>query len=127
MTAVDTNVVIRLLMADDAVRTSAARALFAAGPVWIAKTVWLETAWVLDSYYGFDERAIREAFTRLLALSSVCTEDKSSIAAALELTTHGIEIADAMHLISRPSGAAFVSFDRQFVRRAKWAGVTEIS
>jgi predicted nucleic-acid-binding protein len=127
MTSVDTNVVIRLLMADDAVQTAAARALFAAGPVWIAKTVWLETAWVLGSHCGFDERKIREALTEVLAFPNVHGEDKPSIAAALELTEHGVDFADALHLTSRPPGAAFVSFDRTFVRRAKRAGVTEIS
>ena len=114
-------------MADDAAQTAAARALFAAGPVWIAKTVWLETAWVLGSYYAFDGREIGRAFARLLALANVYTEDKPSIAGALELTAHGIDIADAMHLTCRPSGAAFVSFDRAFVRRARRAGVREIS
>jgi predicted nucleic-acid-binding protein len=127
MISVDTNVVIRLLMADDAAQTAAARALFAGGPVWIAKTVWLETAWVLGSYYGFDEREIRAALTELLGFPNVLGEDKPSVAAALELTKHGIEIADAMHLTDRPPGATFVSFDRTFVRRAKRAGIAEIS
>ena len=46
MTAVDTNVVVRLLAQDDPKQTAAARALFSAGSIWIAKTVLLETAWV---------------------------------------------------------------------------------
>jgi predicted nucleic-acid-binding protein len=127
MTAVDTNVVVRLLTADDAVQTAAARALFAAGRVWIAKTVWLETAWVLGRYYGFEEPKIREAFTELLAFPNVHGEDKPAVAAALELTKHGVDFADAIHLTSRPPGTAFVSFDRRFVRRAKRAGVRDIS
>jgi len=126
MTAVDTNVVVRLLTADDPKQAAAARALFAAGPIWIAKTVWLETAWVLGSLYGFEDTAIREAFTKLLALVNVHTEDRPSIAAALALTAQGIDLADAMHLTSRPSGADFVSFDQTFVRRAKRAGVNDI-
>ena len=127
MTAVDTNVVVRLLTADDPKQAAAARALFEAGPIWIAKTVWLETAWVLGSLYGFEDSAIHEAFTKLLALVNVHTEDKPSIAAALALTAQGIDLADAMHLTSRPSGARFVSFDQMFIRRAKRAGVSDIS
>src|ERR1019366_750322 len=127
MIAVDTNVVVRLLTEDDPTQTAAARSLFAAGPIWIAKTVLLETAWVLRSFYGFDESAIREAFTKLLGLENVHSEDTPSMAAALALTEHGIELADAMHLSSRPPGAAFVSFDRSFVRRAKRAGETGVS
>jgi hypothetical protein len=49
------------------------------------------------------------------------------VAAALALTAHGIELADAMHVSSRPPGAAFVSFDRSFVHRAKRAGASGVS
>ena len=127
MTAVDTNVLVRLLTGDDPKQASAARSLFESGPIWIAKTVLLETAWVLHSLYGFEEGAIRDAFTRLLGLKNVHAEDESSVATALALTAHGIEIADALHLSGRPPGAVFVSFDQSFVRRAKRAGVAAIS
>jgi predicted nucleic-acid-binding protein len=127
MIAVDTNVLVRLLTGDDPVQAAAARSLFAAGPIWIAKTVLLETGWVLRSLYGFEEPAIRDAFRSVLGLKNVHAEDETSVAAALALTVHGIELADAMHLSSRPSGARFVSFDQSLVRRAKRAGATEVS
>ena len=127
MTAVDTNVVVRLLTQDQPKQAAAARSLFAAGPIWIAKTVLLETGWVLRSLYGFDERAIRDAFTKLLGLKNVYTEDKLSMVAALALTLHGVELAVAMHLSGRPPGTVFVSFDQSFVRRANPAGVTDVS
>ena len=127
MTAVDTNVVVRLLTGDDPGQEAAARALFAAGPIWIAKTALLEAGWVLRSLYGFEESSIRTAFTKLLGLKNVHVEDESSMAAALALTASGIELADAMHLSSRPPGAAFVSFDKAFARRARRAGVSDIS
>jgi hypothetical protein len=63
----------------------------------------------------------------LLGLENVHAEDESSVAAALALTTRGIEFADALHLCSRPPGAAFVSFDKSFVQRARRAGVSDIS
>lgn len=127
MTAVDTNVLVRLLTGDDPKQEAAARSLFSSEPIWIAKTVLLETGWVLRSLYGFEESAICDAFTKLLGLKNVRVEDESAVAAALALTAHGIELADAMHLTSRPPDAAFVSFDRSFVRRAKRAGVSGIS
>ena len=127
MIAVDTNVVVRLLTGDDPKQAAAARSLFAAGPIWIAKTVLLETGWVLRSLYGFEESAICDAFTKLLGLKNVHTEDESAVAAALALSAHGVELADAMHLTSRPPGAVFVSFDRSFVRRASRAGATGVS
>src|SRR5882724_4439295 len=102
MIAVDSDVVVRLLTGDDPKQAAAARSLFAAGPIWIAKTVLLETSWVLRSLYGFEERTIHDAFTRLLGLKNVHMEDESSVAPALALTGYGIELAHAMHLTSRP-------------------------
>ena len=127
MIAVDTNVLVRLLTGDDREQATAARGLFATQQIWIAKTVLLETGWVLGSLYGFEESAIREAFTKLLGLRNVQVEDEPSVAAALALTRHGIELADAMHLSSRPHGAAFLSFDQSFVRRARRAGAADVS
>ena len=126
MIAVDTNVLIRLLTGDDPRQEAAARSLFARESVWIAKTVLLETAWVLHSLYGFDGEAIRAAFTKLLGLDNVHAEDESTVAAALDLTAHRIELADAMHLSSRPPGVGFVSFDKTFVQRARRAGLSDI-
>ena len=127
MIAVDTNVLVRLLTSDDPKQAVAARSVFASESVWIAKTVMLETGWVLRSLYGFDDDQIRQAFTKLLGLKNVEAEDEPAIAAALALTSGGIDFADALHLSSRPTGARFVSFDRAFVRRAKRAGVVSIS
>jgi predicted nucleic-acid-binding protein len=89
--------------------------------------VLLETSWVLRSTYGFDEQTIRNAIGKLLGLRNVHVEDEPSVSQALALTAQGVELADAIHLTSRPPGTTFVSFDRSFVRRAKRAGVTEIS
>jgi predicted nucleic-acid-binding protein len=126
MIAVDTNVLVRLLTGDQPKQAAAARSLFASQPIWIAKTVLLETGWVLRSLYGFEPSAIRDAFTKLLGLNNVRAEDESSVAAALALTVRGIELADAFHLSSRPPGAAFVSFEQSFVQRARRAGVSAI-
>jgi predicted nucleic-acid-binding protein len=127
MVAVDTNVLVRLLTGDDPTQEAVARVLFASGPVWIAKTVFLETAWVLSRLYEFEDGAIRDAFTKLLGLRNVHMEDEAAVAAALALTTQGLEIADALHLTSRPPGATFTSFDKSLVRRAKRAGVANVS
>jgi predicted nucleic-acid-binding protein len=127
MTAVDTNVVVRLLTEDDPKQAAAAKVLFASGPIWIAKTVLLETGWVLRSLYGFEDSAIRDAFTQLLGLKNVHAEDRPAIAAALALTVHGVELADAIHLTGKPPGATFVSFDQALVHRAKSAGAGEVA
>ena len=68
MIAVDTNVLIRLLTGDEISQATAARSLFIAESVWIAKTVLLETDWVLRSLYGYDDSAVRDAFASVLGL-----------------------------------------------------------
>lgn len=60
MIAVDTNVLVRLLTGDHLGEETAARSLFSSGSIWIAKTVLLETGWVLRSLYGFKESAIHD-------------------------------------------------------------------
>lgn len=126
MTAVDTNVLVRLLTGDHPAQEAAARSLFESGQIWIAKTVLLETAWVLRSLYGFEEDAIRGALTKLLGLRAVSVEDAPAVASALALTSEAIDFADALHLTSRPEGAVFVSFDTAFVKRATRAGVSRV-
>ena len=63
---------------------------FATESVWIAKTVLLETGWVLRSLYGFEESAISDAFHALLGLSNVSVEDEHAVARALAPGVSGI-------------------------------------
>jgi hypothetical protein len=81
----------------------------------------------LHSFYGFEGSAIVAAFIRLLGVKNVHAEDEPSVAAALALSSHGVAFADALHLSSRPPGAAFVSFGRSLVRRAQRAGASGVS
>lgn len=126
MTAVDTNVVVRLLTGDDPRQEAAARTLFEHEQIWIAKTVLLETAWVLRSLYGFEHEAVAGALKKLLGLRAVSVEDARAVAAALALTSKGLEFDDALLLTSRPAGATFTSFDKQFVKRATRAGISHV-
>src|SRR5580658_6276898 len=127
MNAVDTNIVVRIFVNDDEKQAAAARSIFESGPVWIAKTVLLETAWVLRRYYKYEQSAIVEALASLPELEHVHIEDEDSVGTALSLMSHGIDIADAMHLASTPAGSRFATFDRDLVRRAKRAGASNVS
>ncbi|HJZ95822.1 MAG TPA: type II toxin-antitoxin system VapC family toxin, partial [Candidatus Solibacter sp.] len=127
MTAVDTNILVRILTGDDARQTKTARALFSTERVWISRTVLLETDWVLGRLYGFKQNQIREAFTNLLGLPNVTVEEEEAVASALAHTRHGIEFSDALHLSARPSGARFVSFDKKLVSRARRAGIAGVA
>lgn len=126
MIAVDTNVVVRILARDDPRKTASARTLFGSGEIWISKTVLIETAWVLEKTYAFDEQSIQAAFIGLLGLANVQVEDESTVAEALTLFGEGLEFFDALHLCSRPTGAEFASFDKALVKRAHRAGAARV-
>ncbi|MCX6603942.1 MAG: type II toxin-antitoxin system VapC family toxin [Acidobacteria bacterium] len=123
MTAVDTNLLVRFLVADDQDQFVAVQAALAVGPVWIAETVLLDTAWHLRKDHGFDEAMVCDAFKKLLDTTNIVVEDSNAVRDALDLVSQGLQIADAMHLTSRPPGATFLSFDKALVRRAQRAGV----
>jgi predicted nucleic-acid-binding protein len=119
MTSVDTNVIVRLLTGDDIEQAASTKSLVSAEPIWIAKTVLLEGGWVLRSVYGFNEHAVHDAFGKLLGLKNVRAEDEAAVAAALALMTHGIELADALHLSSSPPAPHLSrSIGRSFVARS---------
>jgi predicted nucleic-acid-binding protein len=125
--AVDTNVVVRLLVGDEPGQARRATDLFAREPeIFIAKTVVLETAWVLQSVYGFSRSVVAEAVQRLAGLPNVVVEDAKQLARALDLIERGIDVADALHLAASPAGAAFHTFDRRLIRRGVEQGLPVI-
>lgn len=123
MIAVDTNVVVRFLTHDDPDQTAKAISLFQSQTIWLAKTVLLETYWVLNSLFGVQPPEINRAIERLLALPNVWAEDLTSVREALKLSVKGMDFADAMHLASRATAERFVSFDRKLCKKALAAGI----
>ena len=119
MVAVDTNVVVRLVTNDDAAQAAAAQALFRAGPVFVAKSVLLETAWVLRYSYRLSAAVIVNALRALLGLPNVGVEDPTAIVAALAMVERGLDFADALHLASSTSSDRFATFDLGLVKRSR--------
>lgn len=118
-TAVDTNVVVRLLVGDDAGQARRSRAVFAGGPVLVTTTVLLETEWVLRGAYGIEPARIAALLQALLGLPDVSTDDPAAVSAALDWTAAGMDFADALHLAGAGGAERFVTFDRRLVRAAK--------
>ena len=119
MLAVDTNVVVRLLVNDDARQGAAARRLFESDEIWIGVTVLLEAAWVLESVYALSSAETVKALRGLLGLPNVRVEDSGAVAAALDAAGRGLELADALHLMQTPGDAEFVTFDRALAKRGE--------
>jgi predicted nucleic-acid-binding protein len=124
MIAVDTNVVVRLLVNDDAGQARRARGLFERERVFIAPTVLLETEWVLRGAYGLAPARIVRLLQALLGLPGVVTDRPQALADALGACDNGMDFADALHLLlsadSTPgeSARAFYSFDLRLRQRA---------
>lgn len=127
MIAADTNVVVRLLVADDPVQTEKARALFEGEHVFIADTVLLETAWVLAYSYRFDANAIVHALRGLFGLSTVHLRDAAVVALALQWYAQGLDFADAFHLAQTVHCTRMVTFDHRFVSRSRRLSGPEVA
>lgn len=118
MRAVDTNVVVRYLVVDDADQSRRARAVFDGCDLFVAMTVVLETEWVLRSVYRFTPAAIIAALRAFAGLPGVSVEDPEQLGTVLHWAAAGIDFADAVHLVQARSYDAFVSFDRSLARLA---------
>ena len=127
MVAVDTNVLIRLVVADHAAQATRAAAVFRSGPVFIAKSVLLEAEWVLRYSYQLGVEAILGSLRAVLGLENVAVEDPKAIAAALRLFERGLDFADALHIASSAQAERFVTFDARLVKRARRASTLEVA
>jgi predicted nucleic-acid-binding protein len=88
MLGIDTNVVVRLVVADDADQTARARGLIEQTlsreePVLVSLLVLLECEWVLRSRYGFSRAALMSIFRALLEARELSFEDEPALEEAL--------------------------------------------
>jgi predicted nucleic-acid-binding protein len=87
--AVDTNVLLRYLVADDPVQTPRAMRLIEAAAerheaVFVSQIVLCETEWVLDTTYGASRQDIYGILSRLLDSAPFVVEEPQRVAASLE-------------------------------------------
>ena len=115
MRAIDTNVLLRLIVQDDLVQAKAAAAFTTSG-VWASHLVLAETLWVLKSVYGADAGQIAATAEMLLEHDQVVLQDADVVRTALnEFKGHaGVDFADCMIVaIARKAGHTPVgTFDK---------------
>ncbi len=118
--AIDTNVLVRLLVRDDEAQFRAARRLVeqaqAAGePLLIVLGVLLETEWVLRSRYRLDKAAIAATFARLLETDGVLLEHEPTAEEALYIWNQhpSADFADCLHSAraAQLGRRRFITFD----------------
>jgi predicted nucleic-acid-binding protein len=82
MLAVDTNVLVRLLVRDDAPQAMVADEFIAKG-AWVSHLVLAETLWVLDAVYSRTAAQLVAALDLLQAHESLVLQDADTVRAAL--------------------------------------------
>ena len=117
MIAVDTNLLVRLLIQDDAQQAAKVEQLFSQHKIFIADTVILETEWVLRFAYKIRAQEIHLGLSQILGLENVFVRDQLAIQQALEWFQTGMDFADAWHLALSQSCETFATFDQKLVKR----------
>jgi predicted nucleic-acid-binding protein len=118
--AVDTNILARFYLQDDAAQGRMAASVLAAGDVFVSKTVILELEWVLRYVAEQPESKVIECLAHLIMLPGITVEDRDEIEAALSHCRKGIDFADALHLAASKACSELLTFDdRGFARRAR--------
>ena len=127
MTALDTNVLVRVLTDDDPEQVEAARELLASDDTfWVPVTVLLETAWVLEAIYELDVPTVADGLRHFLGLPNVEVDRPQRIALALQWYEEGLDIADAVHLALSQDADRLATFDQAFVRDGSERGACEV-
>jgi predicted nucleic-acid-binding protein len=118
--ALDTNVLVRFLVQDDADQARRAGDVIAqlteADPGFVGREVLVELVWVLERAYGYTRSEIAGALDGLLSATELQIEAADDVGPALELyRTDGFGFADLMIAAAgRRAGAAeLVTFDRK--------------
>ncbi|MGA2654570.1 MAG: type II toxin-antitoxin system VapC family toxin [Gammaproteobacteria bacterium] len=119
MIGIDTNLVVRLLTNDDKKQVQYIVELIEKNAVFIAKSVLLETEWVLRYTYQLDTKTILNAFKKLLGLPQITIEDPQTITQTLQWYEAGFDFADALHLASSKRAEKFATLDKKFIKAAK--------
>ncbi|MEO6696616.1 MAG: type II toxin-antitoxin system VapC family toxin [Gammaproteobacteria bacterium] len=83
MKGVDTNVLVRYLVADDEAQAAKAKRYIKSATIYVNCIVLCEAVWVLESAYGYGKEAIVTMLERLLSTHEIEVEDADIAQAAL--------------------------------------------
>ena len=121
MIALDTNVLVRYLVGDDAKQAAVAtrvieEILTPSEPGFVSLVVLVELSWVLDRVYGCQVNQVASIFAELIASPTILVEQAAAVAAAIA-RPHDDLADNLLHEIGKTHGCArTVTFDRKFAR-----------
>lgn len=119
MIVLDTNLLLRYLLNDDAAQAKRALHLLESAPlVTVAPTIVLELVWVLECS-DCSRAEIVSALRHVLGLPNMRLPNESGLYRAIQWFERGMDFADALHLALSPATATLMTFDKDFVAKAK--------
>lgn len=119
MIVLDTNLLLRYLLNDDPAQAKRARRLLEASPlVTVTPTIILELVWVLECS-DCSRAEIVAALRHVCGLPNMRLPDEAAMFRAVQWFEQGLDFADAMHLALSPANATLMTFDKDFVGKAK--------
>jgi len=121
MIVLDTNLLLRYLLNDDAAQVKRALRLLESTPlVTVTPTIVLELVWVLECS-DCSRAEIVSALRHVLGLPNMRLANESAYFRAVQWFEQGMDCADALHLALSPATATLMTFDKDFVNIAKRA------
>jgi len=116
--AVDSNVLLRLITADDPPQEAIARALIAEHDIFVSLTSVLETESVLRSFYRWSRERIADALGSLDGFENIQLERADQLLWAVERMRVGADFADMIHIVAAGDATVFATFDTNIERDA---------
>jgi predicted nucleic-acid-binding protein len=129
--AIDTNVLLRILLDDDLPQAEQARRLISAQaspaqPAFVNRIVLCEAVWVMVSAYRYSRQQVCDALELLLAAPAVRLEDHAAVEEALALFSYdGSGFTDALiGVLNRRAGCTTTyTFDRRAAETPDFSAV----
>jgi len=119
MIVVDTNLLLRYLLNDDAAQAKRAQRVLESSPlVSVTPTIVLELVWVLECS-DCTRTEIVGALRHVLGLPNMRLPNAAVFYRAIQWFEQGLDFADALHLALSPAAATLMTFDKDFVGKAK--------
>jgi predicted nucleic-acid-binding protein len=116
--AVDTNIPLRLILADDAAQLGLILEIMEHEELFVSLTVLLETGWVLQSRMGMSRNQVADRLASLMELERIEVARPTLADWAIERYRAGADLADMIHLAASAKLDSFMTFDGGVAKRA---------
>ncbi|MDO8788563.1 MAG: type II toxin-antitoxin system VapC family toxin [Sulfuritalea sp.] len=119
MIVLDTKLLLRYLLNDDVAQARrVARLMETSAQVTVTPTIILELVWVLECS-DCSRAEIALALRHVLGLPNMRLPNETALYRAVQWFEQGLDFADALHLGLSPATATLMTFDKDFVGKAK--------